>query len=121
MYAGGATESDAMAPMLVHWMAVTALQRASYTSDCAITVALSASVVGAVMTRIDSAHANPKAQWLAMGSPQYPSTEQLAQLEGCVAAQKRRLADGVRASRSLEVGAALGPAETTIELPPPCL
>ena len=52
-------------------------------SDCAITVALSglASMAGAKMTRIDSTNSNPKAAYVAMGSPPYPTVAQLAALE----------------------------------------
>jgi xylan 1,4-beta-xylosidase len=33
------------------------------------------------LERIDAAHANPKAAWLAMGAPEYPTTSQVEDLE----------------------------------------
>jgi len=38
--------------------------------------------IDAKLTRIDADHANPKALWLEMGSPEYPTREQIAALCG---------------------------------------
>eukprot|EP00928_Gymnodinium_smaydae_P072276 TRINITY_DN55668_c0_g1_i1.p1 TRINITY_DN55668_c0_g1~~TRINITY_DN55668_c0_g1_i1.p1 ORF type:complete len:494 (+),score=63.62 TRINITY_DN55668_c0_g1_i1:33-1514(+) len=46
---------------------------------CTARISLPAS--RALTARIDKAHANPKAKWKKMGSPAYPSREQLKELE----------------------------------------
>eukprot|EP00927_Polykrikos_kofoidii_P015794 TRINITY_DN1706_c0_g1_i1.p1 TRINITY_DN1706_c0_g1~~TRINITY_DN1706_c0_g1_i1.p1 ORF type:complete len:504 (+),score=39.34 TRINITY_DN1706_c0_g1_i1:67-1578(+) len=48
-------------------------------TDC--TVMLNLPAEKAVTTRIDTTHANPKAHWLSMGSPPYPSKDQIRALE----------------------------------------
>ena len=47
-------------------------------TDCDVVVSLPTE---ATLTRIDKAHANPKAAWQEMGSPAYPSAPQLAKLQ----------------------------------------
>ena len=53
--------------------------------DCNVTVALPASLLGyklveATVRRIDETHANPLAAWIAMGAPDYTTSEQNAAL-----------------------------------------
>ncbi len=49
----------------------------------AVTLALQGVPPGArfTLTRIDAAHANPKQKWLDLGSPEYPTPAQLAEIE----------------------------------------
>ena len=49
--------------------------------DCAITVSVAAPKLNtATVRRIDETHANPLAAWIAMGSPDYTTAAQNAQL-----------------------------------------
>ena len=53
-------------------------------NNCSVTLTFANRELGsstAEICKIDAKHSNPKAAWLGMGSPEYPSDPQLAKLE----------------------------------------
>jgi beta-xylosidase len=62
----------------------------------------------ALLSRIDDTHANPQAEWLRMGSPEYPHPRQVDALENAATVTPERIevtADGAGARFTLPIPA----------------
>ena len=58
---------------------------------------------GALITRIDDTHANAKAEWLRMGSPEYPHPRQVDALETASELAPERIAIAAEPGATREV------------------
>ena len=50
-------------------------------SRCSCKASAAAARAPALLSRIDDTHANPQAEWLRLGSPEYPQSHQVDALE----------------------------------------